>query len=138
LVSQAYTIDAIPLDQLAELLNSQHGVIPKITTQVSRWFGEIIDDAGGRIWKVDVKAVVQEVGLGLLSKYKVRHRVATYPSVYLPKGYVIYKDTPVDESVFLDEWRRAVGDTLEETVSLSLLIVSPNHGVRRYAACVLS
>ncbi|KAF9519152.1 hypothetical protein BS47DRAFT_1288725 [Hydnum rufescens UP504] len=106
LVSQAYAIDAIPLDQLAELLNSQHGVIAEITTQVSRWFGEIIDDAGGRIWKVNVKAVVQE------SRY--------LSFVYLAKGYVIYKDTSVDEGVFLDEWRRAVGDSLEETVSLEI------------------
>ena len=76
-VSQAYATDAVPLDQLAELLNSQHCVIPEITTQVSPWFGEVVDDVRGRIWKIDSKAVVQEVGLGLLSKYKVRSTYAT-------------------------------------------------------------
>ena len=84
----------------------------------------MIDDVGGGIWKVDTTAVVQEVGLGLLSKYKVRCIYMTSCMLLLAHGVLTVQDTPVDEGTFLGEWRRAVGDSLEESVSLPLLIVS--------------
>ena len=46
---------------------------------------------------------------------------------------LIVQDAPVDEGAFLDEWRLAVGDSLEESVSLSLLTVSQSHVFPRRA-----
>jgi len=63
------------------------------------WFGEIITSGSGK-WKMDVGNVVKEVGLGILRSYK---------------------DEPIPEDEFLTQWSKAIGDTLESSVSLSLL-----------------
>ena len=59
--------DAVPVEKLAEALTDEHEVLPQVSSQIMSWFGELTEGK----WKMDVDAVVKEVGLGILSNYKV-------------------------------------------------------------------
>ncbi|KAI0063592.1 hypothetical protein BV25DRAFT_1824151 [Artomyces pyxidatus] len=90
--------DAASVTDLTRALEYEHEVDRRVVCQVMRWFGEI--DESGDIWKMDVEAVVRQIGLGILRNYK---------------------EEPIAEDVFLKKWQDAVGDTFSEAVSISLL-----------------
>ncbi|EMD37633.1 hypothetical protein CERSUDRAFT_154374 [Gelatoporia subvermispora B] len=97
LVSLSLPHDAAPTDRLVDILVQDHDMRRDVATQVMSWFGSVADDA----WEMDVEAVVKEVGLGILR---------------------LHKDDPIAEGEFLQQWRKAVGDTFESSVSLQLLL----------------
>jgi sister chromatid cohesion protein DCC1 len=70
LASLSLPPDAIPIDDLVSSLAQDHEVPRVVSMQLLAWFGDV-DEACG-IWKMDVSAVVKEVGIGLLRHHRVR------------------------------------------------------------------
>lgn len=54
------------LEGLTSALSNDHEVPRTVSTQIMSWFGELKD---GR-WKMDIEAVVREVGLGILRNHR--------------------------------------------------------------------
>lgn len=65
--------------ELTDQLQDDHAIPPDVANQICGWFGEVTygDEDNrkvkGGLWKMDVDAVVKEVGLGIL----VAHRVSS-------------------------------------------------------------
>ena len=85
---------------LLSALEDEHDIRRDVARQVMAWFGRISED--GSTWAMDVDAVVRDVGLGIL---RAHH------------------NEPTPDDAFLEQWRKAVGDTFAEKVSLTLLLV---------------
>ncbi|EIW62603.1 uncharacterized protein TRAVEDRAFT_112797 [Trametes versicolor FP-101664 SS1] len=100
LVSQSLPYTDAPLMPLIHALEDDHDVPRDITRQVMSWFGRIDEGQLGSTWEMDADAVVREIGLGILRAHR---------------------DDPILEGEFLQQWRKAVGDTFEERVALALL-----------------
>ncbi|GBE81571.1 hypothetical protein SCP_0313000 [Sparassis crispa] len=96
LVSLSLPHDAASAEELSAALEDRHEIKREVTMQVMAWFGDVTD----KKWKMDVAAVVKEVGLGVLRAFK---------------------DDPIPQEEFLSKWRNAVGDTFEMQVALDLL-----------------
>ncbi|KAI0081308.1 hypothetical protein K474DRAFT_1768752 [Panus rudis PR-1116 ss-1] len=96
LVSLSLPSNAAPVDRLTSALHEEHEVRKDISRQVMAWFGEIEGD----IWRLDAKAAVKEVGVGILRAYK---------------------DDPLPEAEFVQKWKAAIGDTYETHATLALL-----------------
>jgi len=56
------------VEKLCSALAENHEVSRVVSTQIMSWFGEIKD---GR-WKLEVDAIVKEMGLGILRNHRVR------------------------------------------------------------------
>ena len=67
LVSLSLSHDAASVEDLVSALVEAHDVPREVSSQVMGWFGQV--DEG--TWKMDVKAVVAEIGLGILRHHKV-------------------------------------------------------------------
>jgi sister chromatid cohesion protein DCC1 len=63
--------EALPFKQLSTALDEEHQIPRTVTWQVMEWFGEMVPGANETKWKMDVPAVVKQVGLGVLRPYKV-------------------------------------------------------------------
>ncbi|KAI0829916.1 sister chromatid cohesion protein Dcc1 [Trametes gibbosa] len=100
LVSYSLPHTDAPLTPLLVALEEEHEVRRDVTRQILGWFGRVDEGELGSTWEMDVAAVVREVGLGILRAYK---------------------DDPITETAFLEQWRKTVGDTFEDRVSLALL-----------------
>jgi len=96
LVSLSMQNTSASVETLSAALAEGHEVSRTVSTQVMSWFGEIKDGK----WKMDVDAVVREVGLGVLRNH--RH-------------------DPIAKDSLLKKWRSLVGDKFEDVVSLKLL-----------------
>lgn len=70
LVSLALPHDDVPLDDLISSLAEDHEVSRAVSTQLMAWFGNV-SESGGK-WKMDVGAVMKEIGIGLLRRHRVR------------------------------------------------------------------
>ncbi len=70
LVSFALPHNDTPLDDLTSTLAEDHEVPRAVSMQLMTWFGDI-GGSGGK-WKMDVGAVLKEVGIGLLRRHRVR------------------------------------------------------------------
>ena len=55
------------VEALSTALAEGHEVSRAVSTQIMSWFGEIQDGK----WKMDVNAIVREVGLGVLRNHRV-------------------------------------------------------------------
>lgn len=62
------------VEALSTALAEGHEVSRAVSTQIMSWFGEIQDGK----WKMDVNAIVREVGLGILRN----HRVLFFSSLF--------------------------------------------------------
>ncbi|KAF9446941.1 hypothetical protein P691DRAFT_803234 [Macrolepiota fuliginosa MF-IS2] len=98
LVSLALPHDKVPLDDLVSTLTEDHEVPRTVSIQLMAWFGEIGESEGK--WKMDVGAVLKEVGIGILRQHR--------------------RD-PVAKEAFIAKWKKAVGDTFESSIDLNLL-----------------
>ncbi|KIL68044.1 hypothetical protein M378DRAFT_191067 [Amanita muscaria Koide BX008] len=96
LVSLSLPHDAAPVDELSSILANDHEVSQTVTKQIIAWFGEVEDDK----WKMDVRAVVGEMGLNLLREHRRE---------------------PIAEDLLLTKWKSCVGDTFQSAISLDLL-----------------
>lgn len=75
-VSLSLPLDAAPATDLADTLSTDHDISVNVSMQVMSWFGELENWSLNRpnldaIWSMDEKAVVRQLGLGLLSSYRV-------------------------------------------------------------------
>ncbi|KJA30199.1 hypothetical protein HYPSUDRAFT_125678 [Hypholoma sublateritium FD-334 SS-4] len=98
LVSLSMKHASASVEGLTSALADDHEVPRMISTQIMSWFGELKD---GR-WKMDVEAVVRQVGLGILRNHRASHE-------------------PVPEDELLSMWKGQIGDTFESVVSVKLL-----------------
>ncbi|KAJ7180177.1 sister chromatid cohesion protein Dcc1 [Mycena crocata] len=96
LVSQSMSTGAVLAEEVAATLADENEISRAVSTQVMAWFGKVEDG----LWTMDVEAVLREIGLGILRQHK---------------------DDPIAITALLDKWKLAVGDTFEESVSLTLL-----------------
>ncbi|CDO77688.1 hypothetical protein BN946_scf184969.g39 [Trametes cinnabarina] len=104
LVSNSLSYTSAPVSTLISALEDEHDIRRDVSLQVMAWFGHINEHAGGtETWDMDADAVVREVGLGILRVYRS------------------HQEDPVIEKAFVDQWKKAVGDTFEDRVSLPLL-----------------
>ncbi|OJA14423.1 hypothetical protein AZE42_06433 [Rhizopogon vesiculosus] len=96
LISLSLSHQAAPIEELVSALADEHEIPRAVSNQVISWFGDINED----LWKMDVDAVIRELGVGIL-----RH----------------HRQNPILENEFFKKWNNAVGDTFESSVKLSLL-----------------
>ncbi|KZT40801.1 hypothetical protein SISSUDRAFT_982864, partial [Sistotremastrum suecicum HHB10207 ss-3] len=95
-ISSQQTQGKVKIPDITEPLEFQHHIPREVTTQVLEWFGITTNGE----WEMDKLEVVKAVGYGTLMKYKER---------------------PVDQIQFIDEWAEAVGDAYAEHVGLKIL-----------------
>lgn len=57
------------MHELENALAEEHEISRQVSSQVISWFGLVENHQ----WKMDVDAVVKEIGLGILRNHKVRH-----------------------------------------------------------------
>lgn len=74
LVSLSMQHTSASVEALSTALAEGHEVSRAVSTQIMTWFGEIQDGK----WKMDVNAIVREVGLGVLRNHRVLFLL--YPS----------------------------------------------------------
>ncbi|QRV93859.1 sister chromatid cohesion protein [Ceratobasidium sp. AG-Ba] len=86
----------IPLRELSTHMEDDFQTSPAVMEQLASWYGCISKD---NMWEMDVKAVVAEVGVGLLRD----------------------EQTPKEEQEFLERWREQVGDMFAAHVDIALL-----------------
>jgi sister chromatid cohesion protein DCC1 len=67
LVSLSMQHTSASVEALSTALAESHEVSRAVSTQIMAWFGEIQDGK----WKMDVNAIVREVGLGVLKHHRV-------------------------------------------------------------------
>ena len=84
------------MKEIADILTEEHAISRQVSQQVISWFGEV---KGGR-WKMDVNAVIKEVGLSILRDHKVvsslQHTSLTFPNrSYDILFYIFYNNTPL-------------------------------------------
>ncbi|KAF8332656.1 uncharacterized protein EI90DRAFT_3145352 [Cantharellus anzutake] len=100
IVAGSYSPSGVPLDQLLQELHDEHAIIPELTDQVVRWFGTVSQGSSESSWHCDIGGVVRQIGLGLLSHHK---------------------DIPIEEPVFVENWKSVVGDSFEKEVNIAQL-----------------
>ena len=110
LVSLSQPHTAASTRALCAALEEGHEVAREVTMQVMGWFGHI--DADENLWDMDVRAVVREVGLGILRTYG------------RGGGGADDGEDSLSLEQFTERWKTAVGDTFEAEVALDLLAVS--------------
>ncbi|TFY76699.1 hypothetical protein EWM64_g7313 [Hericium alpestre] len=97
LVSLSQDHQSAAVTDLIRSIEDDHDIKREVIIQVMEWFGKVSSNK----WRMDVEAVVTQVGLGIL-----RH----------------YKDEPIAEEELLATWRKAVGDKFASQISLALLL----------------
>lgn len=73
LVSVSSPLDAAPIPDLTETLQCDHEIAPEVTRQVMSWFGSITGPPKEEKWNVNVRTIVRQIGIGLLSLHRVRY-----------------------------------------------------------------
>ncbi|KAG6890540.1 hypothetical protein C0992_000800 [Termitomyces sp. T32_za158] len=96
LVALSLSHESASVEAMSSSLADDHQVPRWLSTQIMSWFGEIKDGA----WKMDVSALIKEVGLGIL-----RH----------------HRHQPISQDELIARWKFLVGDTFESCVDLDLL-----------------
>jgi hypothetical protein len=67
LVVLSLSHEAADVEMLTDALTNDHDIPSQVSCQIMTWFGELTEGK----WEMDVNAVIKEVGLGILSNYKV-------------------------------------------------------------------
>lgn len=77
LVSLSLSPRAAPVPDLVETLQSDHEIPRDVCLEIMSWFGEVSEAAdqppssAATVWRMDVDAVVKQIGIGILSAYRV-------------------------------------------------------------------
>ncbi|GLB33888.1 putative sister chromatid cohesion protein Dcc1 [Lyophyllum shimeji] len=96
LIALSLPHNSAPVEALSSSLADEHDVPRTVSTQVMSWFGTM---QHGK-WKMDVNALIKEVGLGVL-----RH----------------HRHDPINRDDLVAKWKSLVGDAFESRVDLGLL-----------------
>lgn len=67
LISLSLSHQTAPIEELVSALADEHEIPRAVSNQVIFWFGDVNED----LWKMDVDAVIRELGLGILRHHKV-------------------------------------------------------------------
>lgn len=67
LISQSMKHDATPIEDLLTTLADDHDVPRAVSEQIITWFGDTKDGK----WRMDILAIVKEIGHGILRNYRV-------------------------------------------------------------------
>ncbi|KAG9088727.1 hypothetical protein FRC06_001904 [Ceratobasidium sp. 370] len=89
----------IPLGELITHLEDDFQHSPAVVEQVASWYGVVSGRGEKQIWEADVKAIVGDIGIGLLRRC----------------------DHPLEEQQFLWDWKEQVGDLFAAHVNVALL-----------------
>jgi sister chromatid cohesion protein DCC1 len=88
LISLSLSHEAAPVEELVSALADDHEIPREVSNQIISWFGVVKKG----VWKMDVNALVAEIGLGIIGHYKV-----VSSSLHLPhslKAVILYKARP--------------------------------------------
>ncbi|KAG6869263.1 hypothetical protein C0993_000016 [Termitomyces sp. T159_Od127] len=96
LVALSLSHESASVEAMSSSLADDHQVPRPISTQIMSWFGEIEDGK----WKMNVNALIKEVGLGILRHHQ-----------------------PISQDELIAQWKLLVGDTFTSKVNLELLSV---------------
>ena len=121
LISLNVSHEGAPVDDLVSALADEHEIPRDVSDQVMSWFGHVEEGT----WKMDVDAVVAEIGIGILRHYKVAFGSFIIPARPPADHAKKIKHEPILETEFITRWKRAIGDAFESIVSLRLLLVRP-------------
>jgi sister chromatid cohesion protein DCC1 len=61
----------IPLRELTTHLEDDFQVAPAVMEQVAGWYGVVSGEGKGQMWEADVKAIVADIGIGMLRRSNV-------------------------------------------------------------------
>ncbi len=104
--------DAIPVVDVLETLQSDHDISRDVMLQIMAWFGELGDAPSlisqASTWKMDIHAVVRQIGLGILS----RHQVCITIHLFLVANAHCSEGNPAIESRFHDAVAFSMGRQL--------------------------
>ncbi|KAG8705774.1 hypothetical protein FRC09_002767 [Ceratobasidium sp. 395] len=89
----------IPLHELTTHLEDDFQIPSDVMVQVASWYGVVSSKGSKQMWEPDIKAIVADIGVGLLRK----------------------EDDSHEEQRFLERWRGEVGDLFSAHVDVALL-----------------
>lgn len=73
MVASSLPLDAASVADITETLESDHDISSEVTQQVMSWFGKITRSSSTEtVWDANVENIVRQLGIGLLSGYRVR------------------------------------------------------------------
>ncbi|KDN49775.1 hypothetical protein RSAG8_01840, partial [Rhizoctonia solani AG-8 WAC10335] len=89
----------IPLLKLAQNIEDEFQVNPDVMEHIASWYGVITGKGDIRMWEADMKAIIGEIGIGILRR----------------------TEDAVEEVEFLERWKEQVGDMFTEHIDITLL-----------------
>ncbi|KAG8728721.1 hypothetical protein FRC11_010341 [Ceratobasidium sp. 423] len=89
----------IPLVKLMQNIEDEFQVNPDVMEHIASWYGIITGEDEKRMWEADIKAIIGEIGVGILRR----------------------AEDAVEEVEFMERWREQVGDMFSEHIDLTLL-----------------
>lgn len=94
MVASSLPLDAAPVADITETLESDHDISSEVTQQVMSWFGKITRSSSTEtVWDTNVENIVRQLGIGLLSGYRVRFArfIVSSLSSFLSKWALLLK-----------------------------------------------
>lgn len=67
LISLSLSHQAAPIEELVSVLADEHEIPRAVSKQVMSWFGDVKEG----LWKMDIDAVIRELGVGILRHHRV-------------------------------------------------------------------
>ncbi|CAE6401006.1 unnamed protein product [Rhizoctonia solani] len=89
----------IPLVKLMQNIEDEFQVNPDVMEHIATWYGVITGEGEKRIWEADMKAIIGEIGVGILRR----------------------TEDAVEEVEFMERWKEQVGDMFTEHIDITLL-----------------
>ncbi|RDB22606.1 Sister chromatid cohesion protein DCC1 [Hypsizygus marmoreus] len=96
LIALSLPHEAASVENLTSALADDHDIPRTVSTQIMSWFGEVKDGK----WKMNVEALMREVGLSVLRPHK---------------------HDPINLNDLISKWKTLVGDTFESHADISVL-----------------
>ncbi|CAE6438352.1 unnamed protein product [Rhizoctonia solani] len=89
----------IPLLKLMQNIEDEFQVNPDVMEHIASWYGVITGKDDKRMWEADMKAIIGEIGVGILRR----------------------AEDAVEEVEFMERWKEQVGDMFTEYIDITLL-----------------
>ncbi|KEP54434.1 sister chromatid cohesion protein DCC1 [Rhizoctonia solani 123E] len=89
----------IPLLKLMQNIEDEFQVNPDVMEHIASWYGVITGKGDKRMWEADIKAIIGEIGVGILRR----------------------SEDAVEEVEFMERWKEQVGDMFTEHIDITLL-----------------
>ncbi|CAE6428377.1 unnamed protein product, partial [Rhizoctonia solani] len=89
----------IPLVKLIQNIEDEFQVNPDVMEHIASWYGTVNGEGDKRMWEADMKAIVGEIGVGILRR----------------------AEDAVEEIEFIERWKEQVGDMFTEHIDIALL-----------------